>query len=111
MTSMTQRPLIVAFHGTAAHSPVTTWASIPVRGGANELSGKFLGSTELGAAISHVMAGRDIRCAVAFWGTGASAHLFPRSEEHTSELQSLMRTPYAVFCLKQKTARQTPTGD
>src|SRR3546814_8737341 len=25
-----------------------------------------------------------------------------RSEEHTSELQSLMRTPYAVFCLKQK---------
>src|SRR3546814_1210329 len=26
-----------------------------------------------------------------------------RSEEHTSELQSLMRTPYAVFCLKNKT--------
>src|SRR3546814_5825524 len=25
-----------------------------------------------------------------------------RSEEHTSELQSLMRNPYAVFCLKQK---------
>src|SRR3546814_8337057 len=26
-----------------------------------------------------------------------------RSEEPTSELQSLMRTPYAVFCLKKKT--------
>src|SRR3546814_6414133 len=26
-----------------------------------------------------------------------------RSEEHTSELQSLMRTPYAVFCFKKKT--------
>src|SRR3546814_5716626 len=26
----------------------------------------------------------------------------PRSEEHTSELQSLMRTAYAVFCLKTK---------
>src|SRR3546814_5987329 len=26
-----------------------------------------------------------------------------RSEEHTSELQSLMRTSYAVFCLKNKT--------
>src|SRR3546814_3236712 len=26
-----------------------------------------------------------------------------RSEEHTSELQSLMRIPYAVFCLKKKT--------
>src|SRR3546814_4114436 len=28
-----------------------------------------------------------------------------RSEEHTSELQSLMRISYAVFCLKQKTNR------
>src|SRR3546814_1310899 len=27
-----------------------------------------------------------------------------RSEEHTSELQSLMRNSYAVFCLKKKTA-------
>src|SRR3546814_8754462 len=27
-----------------------------------------------------------------------------RSEEHTSELQSLMRSSYAVFCLKQKIA-------
>src|SRR3546814_6681955 len=26
-----------------------------------------------------------------------------RSEEHTTELQSLMRSPYAVFCFKQKT--------
>src|SRR3546814_8364921 len=31
------------------------------------------------------------------------ALLLPRSEEHTSELQSLMRIPYAVFCLKKKT--------
>src|SRR3546814_6535047 len=29
-----------------------------------------------------------------------------RSEEHTSELQSLMRTSYAVFCLKKKTTNQ-----
>src|SRR3546814_7090552 len=28
---------------------------------------------------------------------------FYRSEEHTSELQSLMRNSYAVFCLKKKT--------
>src|SRR3546814_4822950 len=28
----------------------------------------------------------------------------PRSEEHTSELQSLMRISYAVFCLKKKTS-------
>src|SRR3546814_2923246 len=30
------------------------------------------------------------------------ALLFGRSEEHTSELQSLMRISYAVFCLKKK---------
>src|SRR3546814_1238084 len=34
-----------------------------------------------------------------------------RSEEHTSELQSLMRTSYAVFCLKKKNETQyNPTN-
>src|SRR3546814_14294155 len=36
-----------------------------------------------------------------------SALSFERSEEHTSELQSLMRISYAVFCLKKK--KQTHT--
>src|SRR3546814_6609671 len=34
------------------------------------------------------------------------ALLSSRSEEHTSELQSLMRISYAVFCLKKKNKRQ-----
>src|SRR3546814_3935616 len=33
-----------------------------------------------------------------------------RSEEHTSELQSLMRISYAVFCLKKKTLNNTRTS-
>src|SRR3546814_2718832 len=33
---------------------------------------------------------------------GASSGAAERSEEHTSELQSLMRISYAVFCLKKK---------
>src|SRR3546814_9672457 len=33
-----------------------------------------------------------------------------RSEEHTSELQSLMRISYAVFCLKKKTSKQITTS-
>src|SRR3546814_3354401 len=33
-----------------------------------------------------------------------------RSEEHTSELQSLMRISYAVFCLKQTKILQHPTA-
>src|SRR3546814_1552539 len=47
---------------------------------------------ELGASVRHDLAqllGRAV-CGV-------------RSEEHTSELQSLMRISYAVFCLKKKT--------
>src|SRR3546814_18301406 len=35
-------------------------------------------------------------------GAAAAAPRRPRSEEHTSELQSLMRISYAVFCLKKK---------
>src|SRR3546814_4771909 len=35
------------------------------------------------------------------------AHAGIRSEEHTSELQSLMRISYAVFCLKKKTTTNT----
>src|SRR3546814_471928 len=35
-------------------------------------------------------------------GTGPSLQWNNRSEEHTSELQSLMRISYAVFCLKKK---------
>src|SRR3546814_5451323 len=34
-----------------------------------------------------------------------------RSEEHTSELQSLMRISYAVFCLKKKTIDITQSTD
>src|SRR3546814_9442322 len=44
------------------------------------------------------------------WGSKA---LNNRSEEHTSELQSLMRSSYAVFCLKKKkfTHNNRPTNE
>src|SRR3546814_2059424 len=35
----------------------------------------------------------------------------PRSEEHTSELQSLMRISYAVFCLKKKKRKYSNTNE
>src|SRR3546814_8313375 len=41
----------------------------------------------------------------------ALAVIFGRSEEHTSELQSLMRISYAVFCLKKKTYQTKETHD
>src|SRR3546814_10269259 len=45
---------------------------------------------------------RAERVAAVEFGT----HLVERSEEHTSELQSLMRISYAVFCLKNKNTTQ-----
>src|SRR3546814_8198537 len=49
-------------------------------------------------------------------GSGGSPHsgiaphgAIHRSEEHTSELQSLMRSSYAVFCLKKKTRAHQST--
>src|SRR3546814_6776148 len=49
-------------------------------------------------------AGRARRAALHGRGEGAPPRhgVGPRSEEHTSELQSLMRSSYAVFCLKTK---------
>src|SRR3546814_8100742 len=41
-----------------------------------------------------------------FGGRGDDAVVEMRSEEHTSELQSLMRISYAVFCLKNKKIRK-----
>src|SRR3546814_3138918 len=41
----------------------------------------------------------------------ALANRQKRSEEHTSELQSLMRISYAVFCLKKKNAHNKKTNN
>src|SRR3546814_7082082 len=49
--------------------------------------GRLAVNGSIGSSIAAVMSGAEIG---------------GRSEEHTSELQSLMRTSYAVFCLKKK---------
>src|SRR3546814_5134067 len=49
-------------------------------------------------AVEHLR----LLCSLAAGRAGATRG---RSEEHTSELQSLMRTSYAVFCLKKKTSQ------
>src|SRR3546814_3841407 len=52
--------------------------------------------------VSRHRTGPSIRSLARSLGTGPSI----RSEEHTSELQSLMRISYAVFCLKKKKKKQ-----
>src|SRR3546814_9416012 len=89
-----------------------------------ELGGRTLPppppETALGALLGHITGGAD---ASSYQPMNVNFGLFPplaedvrkkdrklgytRSEEHTSELQSLMRTSYAVFCLKKKTRHNT----
>src|SRR3546814_2032596 len=67
-------------------------------------------SADLGQAAPRISRTEAGTLAPAFWahddGENAPAMQFVRagwrSEEHTSELQSLMRISYAVFCLKKK---------
>src|SRR3546814_8950476 len=62
-----------------------------------------------GIGAHHGAAGhrRDDHRAEAVGQDGAGTQYVPRrSEEHTSELQSLMRISYAVFCLKKKSKNQ-----
>src|SRR3546814_2331048 len=49
--------------------------------------------------------GPDLRHSPALLAAGQKSMTRHRSEEHTPELQSLMRISYAVVCLKKKTTR------
>src|SRR3546814_6480146 len=83
----------------------------------DRLSGRFPGLRhDTGAAFPHRRRpdddrhpsrrfGRDARCR----NRNAAARNAGRSEEHTSELQSLMRISYAVFCLTKKKNTATET--
>src|SRR3546814_10216871 len=80
---------------------------IPAQG-AHRLPGLQLPSSAAPAA-AQAAAARPLQVRIA-QGAALVWHLLPRrgnsggrrSEEHTSELQSLMRISYAVFCLKKK---------
>src|SRR3546814_5469131 len=50
-----------------------------------------------------LLIGRRTRIMVVDFAKVRNQGFEDRSEEHTSELQSLMRSSYAVFCLKKKT--------
>src|SRR3546814_2154544 len=53
-------------------------------------------------SLQHLLGFLDSQCLHVFQRRKARCRLETRSEEHTSELQSLMRISYDVFCLKTK---------
>src|SRR3546814_6173110 len=63
------------------------------------------GNDEVALILAVLVVDEDEHAPVARLGDNlfGARHRRQRSEAHTSELQSLMRTSYAVFCLKKKT--------
>src|SRR3546814_5470912 len=77
----------------------------PVRPAAAQLRPRDVaaaGQRDAAAAAGHRQRGRPRHRACGRTAGPARRDLQQRSEEHTSELQSLMRISYAVFCLKKK---------
>src|SRR3546814_1756752 len=66
-----------------------------------------LAAQQIGDALIAADAEHFVRLDQPVARAGDERHARHRSEEHTSELQSLMRTSYAVFCLKKKKTTNT----
>src|SRR3546814_3696097 len=112
------RPLLAPARARTARSRSSrrrrrpAWRTPPAaRGGAsaNALRGRLRpcrggdGSRQLAQQAGHLERDqRALLALVAVTAAGAAFGVLLRSEEHTSELQSLMRISYAVFCLKKK---------
>src|SRR3546814_8064384 len=85
---------------TASASNATAKSNAPVRGKA--ISGAAKHKFEMNIEETRItLVGNQTFQTFAFGGQ------VPRSEEHTSELQSLMRMSYAVLCLKKQKYAQT----
>src|SRR3546814_8519596 len=69
---------------------------------ADRQSGHFFGG--VGGVDQHIFQADDVAVAISSF-----PRVISRSEEHTSELQSLMRISYTVFCLKKKKQYQQTT--
>src|SRR3546814_15921778 len=60
------------------------------------------GDADEATALREIASRLEIRNSLPLYLLGQRFGVLVRSEEHTSELQSLMRISYAVFCLKKK---------
>src|SRR3546814_4282014 len=88
--------------GGTAIPAATESPSAPSTASATTGSGSTVADSA-GGYVSAAVAWLSDRDRAAFEAPAAEAAWFTvRSEEHTSDLQSLMRIPYAVFCLKKK---------
>src|SRR3546814_6916390 len=83
---------------------VSASARGPRRSARNRADGLRADRTDTGPARAALS--RRSRWPLCLSADGRSRSVADRSEEHTSELQSLMRISYAVFCLKTKKTKK-----
>src|SRR3546814_8206305 len=88
-------------HGVEFGAAAGFGKSTPAGTGAGTSASRSLSSGCGGAACGCAGASGASRPITSTFGS------FHKSEEHTSELQSLMRISYAVFCLKKKKTKST----
>src|SRR3546814_2076848 len=72
------------------------------RGNHHQNAADEIAQHDISSSPFRAVRGRRPRRRLRFHTAGAVSPQLWRSEEHTSELQSLMRISYAVFCLKKK---------
>src|SRR3546814_1813084 len=102
-------PYTTLFRSDAVRQPFTGWGLMWTRDDVARIGGFLAAGSQsqaivhqgqLDAALQRDPADRGLAPLDGYrYNNGFWAH---RSEEHTSELQSLMRISYAVFCLKKK---------
>src|SRR3546814_4167308 len=90
---------------TSAIAISAALACTPAAAQTEQRRGYQLEAQDLGTALRAV--GRTSNSEIFFETNIVDGKRAPRSEEHTSELQSLMRISYAVFCLKKKKNNKT----
>src|SRR3546814_5446825 len=104
---MTKNGVSTVLRDSTMHSSILLKASANLSGGSNKFTFTPIGFSTVGTKASGTLGlcvkdldgnnGIDVSSSA-----GRVNTVRRRSEEHTSELQSLMRISYAVFCLKQK---------
>src|SRR3546814_10623318 len=99
------RVRIIVFFNDTATTEIYTYLhtlslhdALPIYGKLSDCWNLFHWSTASASGSAGMLAGADCGITLLSW----VAYQRIRSEEHTSELQSLMRNSYAVFCLKTK---------
>src|SRR3546814_1364384 len=96
-------PYTTLFRSVQQH--VRQWKHTETEGSDENIAYRFRSNgflIDFGAAPQGVQLNTKWSITDSMQNEHSSAYAVHRSEEHTSELQSLMRISYAVFCLKKK---------